>query len=124
MAITLILKQEGEIDKQRKEEMLSNLNDTSRIITSLFTISNTGKNFIYPLLDQKFKHLGEKVTSGDLLFGENLGEKNRELKTLESTGKGLKTTNACQSRGAFVKPSTSKTTPTPANPIFLNKADL
>lgn len=91
---------------------MSHLNDSSRILANLFhTISSVRKNFIYPLVNTKFKDIGEKVTSGEFLFGANLGEKIREFKTLETTGKGLKATYSSQAKAPFFKVPANKHQP-------------
>lgn len=103
-AISVILNQEGDITKEEKMEILSYLNDSGRIMTNLFcNMTNVRKQFVYPLLDAKFKDIGNKIEPGEFLFGENLADKIKELKTGELTGKGLKASYSCQTN----RPSTS-----------------
>lgn len=73
------------------EKMISNLTDSSRILTNLFhRMSLTRRNLIFPLLNKGIKDQIENFPPTDLLFGSDLAEKIKSAKAIESVGKDLK----------------------------------
>ncbi|XP_031355142.1 uncharacterized protein LOC116179488 [Photinus pyralis] len=74
-----------------KNELLEYLCDTGRILTNLFhRESVTRRNLIYPSLNKKVKEQVEICPPSSFLFGDDLGEKIKLAKNLESVTKDLK----------------------------------
>ncbi|CAH1992542.1 unnamed protein product [Acanthoscelides obtectus] len=90
-AFNVILEEETQIPKDIKEKILSNLTDSARILAALFhDISKTRKYLISPVLNKSVKELTENTLPGEFLFGPDLGERAKNLKSLEKAGQDLR----------------------------------
>lgn len=90
--ITDILNNIDKVPADFKNNVLSNLLDSGRILTNLFhRISHTRKNLIIPHV-KNLKVVADKCIPSEYLFGADLMDKLKSLKTIETVSKDLKIT--------------------------------
>ena len=89
-AVTMLIEEDGQgIDKN---QLLERVLGSAQLLAELFyTVSVARRAYIIPGFEKKTKNLFEKTTTGKFLFGENLGEKVKEVLAVEKVGKELKT---------------------------------
>lgn len=86
-----LLEDRENIPPDTKGELLMSLGDSGRILSNIFySISNTRKELITPALNKSLRDLVSKTSSGEFLFGSDLGDKIRTAKLLEKTGREMK----------------------------------
>lgn len=94
-ALNNVLEEEENIPRVLKDKILSNMVDSGRILCSLHSdISQVRRQLIIPLLSKSVKDTVDNSLPGEFLFGSGLGEKIKEAKSLERTGKDLRTTQS------------------------------
>lgn len=80
-----------EKDFVSKDKVVECLADSGRILSDLnYTISSVRRSLILPSLSKSVKETVEKTKPLGFLFGAELGEKVKEAKNFEKTGKDLK----------------------------------
>ncbi|KAJ8737409.1 hypothetical protein PYW08_000004 [Mythimna loreyi] len=85
-------------------KLISQLSDAGRVLTDLHSMqTKTRKNLIFPVLDKKFLEIVKDVDRDEYLYGNNLTEKIKVLKTHQRTGHSIK------------KPATPSTVPRQGN---------
>lgn len=90
-AMNAILEEEKRIPKEVREKMLSSLSEASRCFTGLFhNISKTRKYLITPVLNKTVKEMTDSTIPGEFLFGPDLGERVKNIKSLEKAGQDLR----------------------------------
>ncbi|VEN50064.1 unnamed protein product [Callosobruchus maculatus] len=90
-ALNVILEEENNLPKDIRANILTNLTDSARIFATLFyDISNIRKYLISPVLNKSVKELTENTTPGEFLFGPDLGERAKSLKSLERAAQELR----------------------------------
>lgn len=117
-AINLLLEKDPVSDA--KPNLLKLLGDAGRIFTDVFhSISVTRRATITPLLNKTVKEISGNTPVESFLFGDNLAEKIKAVKALESTSKVLKPQSTTAFKGSNTKrPIThSRTSSKPSNSL-------
>lgn len=90
-AMNVILEEEKNIPKEIREKILSSLSESGRCFAGLFyNISKTRKYLITPVLNKTVKEMTDSTTPGEFLFGADLGERVKNIKSLERAGQDLR----------------------------------
>ncbi|XP_050296319.1 uncharacterized protein LOC126736134 [Anthonomus grandis grandis] len=90
-ALTTLLNDSEHDLKNLKKDLFKDLCDAGKIFTNLFhRISTSRKNGILPLLNDSIKDAADKSNPTEFLFGNDLTEKVKTIKNLESICKDLK----------------------------------
>ncbi|KAJ8966439.1 hypothetical protein NQ314_003521, partial [Rhamnusium bicolor] len=88
--ITNILNNIDKIPDDLKNDLLTNLLDSGRMLTNLFhRVSVTRKNLIVPLL-KNMREVADKSTPSEYLFGADLSDKLKSFENIETVSKELK----------------------------------
>lgn len=91
--INFVLEDIENIPQQTRDNLLTCLSDSGKILTNLFyDLTMARRSFITPLLNKNIKSLVDKCTPTELIFGSDLAEKIKLAKSLETAGKELKPT--------------------------------
>lgn len=93
--ISLILEDSANaIPLEFKVKLLASLSDSAQILTNVFhRVSVTRKNLLGPLINKNVKDLLDKTPPSEFLFGSDLVEKIKTIKSVENLSRDLKLKN-------------------------------